>query len=68
MDVVFGSDSVAQADMERMEAINREIGLDVILRGSSNGSLAEQAKKVNTVEENGAAAEPQPEHLAEKLA
>jgi len=40
MDVVFGSEGTAQADFERMEEINKEIGLDRILResgGNGNG-------------------------------
>lgn len=32
MDVIFGSPGTAQADQERIEEINREIGLDRILR------------------------------------
>jgi len=32
MDVIFGSEGTAQADFERMEEINKEIGLDTILR------------------------------------
>jgi hypothetical protein len=56
MDVVFGSEGVAQADTERMEAINREIGLDVLLRGSSTGSPAEKVhEKGDAVEETEAA-------------
>lgn len=39
MDVIFGSPGTAQADNERIEEINREIGLDRILRES--GSPAE---------------------------
>lgn len=37
MDVVFGSEGTAQADFERMEEINKEIGLDTILRGAASG-------------------------------
>lgn len=36
MDVIFGSPGTAQADNERMEEINKEIGLDRIL-AASNG-------------------------------
>jgi len=36
MDVIFGSEGTAQADFERMEEINREIGLDTILRGTGH--------------------------------
>jgi hypothetical protein len=35
MDIIFGSEGTAQADFERMEEINREIGLDTILRCES---------------------------------
>ncbi|KAH8881715.1 general substrate transporter [Thozetella sp. PMI_491] len=35
MDVIFGSEGAAQADFERMEEINNEIGLAQILRGST---------------------------------
>jgi hypothetical protein len=34
-DVIFGSEGTAQADFERMEEINNEIGLTAMLRGSS---------------------------------
>jgi hypothetical protein len=40
MDVIFGSEGTTQADFERMEEINKEIGLDTLLRGvgsSGNG-------------------------------
>ncbi len=37
MDVIFGSEGTAQADFERMEEINKEIGLDTILRGAGGG-------------------------------
>jgi len=33
MDIIFGSKGTAQADAERMEEIEHEIGLDVLLRG-----------------------------------
>ena len=41
MDVIFGSEGTAQADFERMEEINKEIGLDTLLRsaGGSGGAL-----------------------------
>ena len=38
MDVIFGSEGTAQADFERMEEINKEIGLDTLLRGVGSGS------------------------------
>ncbi|KAF3762186.1 general substrate transporter [Cryphonectria parasitica EP155] len=37
MDVIFGSEGTAQADYERMEEINQEIGLNQMLRGSPHG-------------------------------
>ena len=37
-DIVFGSSGVAQADRERMAAINAEIGLDRLIGGGSRGS------------------------------
>lgn len=39
MDVIFGSEGTAQADHERMEEINKEIGLEAVLRGHGNGGL-----------------------------
>jgi hypothetical protein len=38
MDVIFGSQGTAQADFERMEAINAEIGLCRLLQGETPGS------------------------------
>jgi hypothetical protein len=38
MDVIFGSEGTAQADFERMAEINREIGLDTILRSSDTSA------------------------------
>lgn len=38
MDVIFGSEGTAQADTERMEEINTEIGLTQILRGSGSSA------------------------------
>lgn len=35
MDVIFGSEGTAQADFERMEEINKEIGLDRLATGAS---------------------------------
>lgn len=65
MDVVFGSEGVAQADLERMEAINREIGLDALLRGTSPPSGAEvdgdrTDEKIDAVDEKEAAADKAP--------
>lgn len=46
MDVIFGSEGAAQADFERMEEINREIGLTAMLQGlggiSSNQDVEEK--------------------------
>lgn len=38
MDVIFGSEGTAQADFDRMEEINNEIGLDAMLRRAGAGS------------------------------
>lgn len=38
MDVIFGSQGTAQADFERMEEINHEIGLDALLRSGAGGT------------------------------
>ncbi|CAN8100976.1 unnamed protein product [Discula destructiva] len=38
MDVIFGSEGTAQADFERMEEINHEIGLTQMLQGSPHGA------------------------------
>ena len=40
MDVIFGSEGTAQADFERMAEINREIGLDAILRSSDTSGVS----------------------------
>ncbi|KAI7785889.1 sugar transporter [Diaporthe eres] len=47
MDVIFGSEGTAQADSERMEEINAEIGLTRILRasGSSAGDERDAEKE-----------------------
>jgi len=44
MDVIFGSQGTAQADFERMEEINREIGLFTLLQ-SSNGTSSPLEKE-----------------------
>ncbi|XXH05309.1 hypothetical protein Hte_011734 [Hypoxylon texense] len=50
MDVIFGSEGTAQADFERMEEINLEIGLTVMLQGlggnTSNPDVFEEKKKI----------------------
>lgn len=43
MDVLFGSAGFAAADNERMREINREIGLDDVVRGES---VSEQKDEV----------------------
>jgi hypothetical protein len=35
--VIFGSEGAAQADFERMEEINREIGLNAMIEGFGSG-------------------------------
>ncbi|KAL2132687.1 hypothetical protein VTI74DRAFT_3526 [Chaetomium olivicolor] len=52
MDVVFGSEGTAQADFERMEEINAEIGLTQILRGEGGvtGPSASDAEKSKVCE------------------
>ncbi|AEO68190.1 1d9d6cef-7ff6-41e4-9acc-c21bbbf9e231 [Thermothielavioides terrestris] len=52
MDVVFGSQGTAQADFERMEAINAEIGLTQLLRGEGavSDSAAEKPRVGETTE------------------
>ncbi|KAI1764680.1 putative hexose transport-related protein [Hypoxylon sp. FL1150] len=49
MDVIFGSEGTAQADFERMEEINREIGLTAILQclggNNSNPDVFEEKEK-----------------------
>ena len=58
MDLVFGSSGVAQADQERVAAINAEIGLDRIIAGDrsrdsgSGGSEKGRDEKVTAVGEN----------------
>lgn len=37
-DIIFGSEGTAQADFERMDEINYEIGLTQMLRGSPHGA------------------------------
>ena len=46
MDLIFGSAGVAAADAERMTAINKEIGLDSLLRGrhADSGSDGDEKK------------------------
>ena len=47
MDLVFGSSGVAEADRERMAAINREIGLDARLHGEERLSDEKQGAMYN---------------------
>jgi len=46
MDIVFGSVGTAQADLERIEEINKEIGLDRALRGMGNGGVSPVHEKL----------------------
>ena len=39
--MLFGADSTAQQDFERMEAVNREVGLDSVLGGGVGSSLGD---------------------------
>ncbi|KAL2024903.1 hypothetical protein VTK56DRAFT_3602 [Thermocarpiscus australiensis] len=52
MDVLFGSEGTAQADFERMEEINAEIGLTQILRGeaATTGPSISDAEKTKVGE------------------
>ncbi|KAI0002352.1 putative hexose transport-related protein [Xylariaceae sp. FL0662B] len=54
MDVIFGSEGTAQADFERMDEINREIGLTAMLHGLGHGGDNEhdisEAKEVKIAE------------------
>lgn len=53
-DVIFGSEGTAQADFERMEGINAEIGLTQLLRGDGDGSgPGEGVGKVDTAAASG---------------
>ncbi|KAK6063935.1 hypothetical protein SCUP234_13215 [Seiridium cupressi] len=45
MDVIFGSEGTAAADFERMEEINREIGLTAILHGMSGDHTQPSAEE-----------------------
>jgi len=38
MDIIFGSEGTSQADFERMDEINREIGLAALLHGGIGGA------------------------------
>lgn len=51
MDVIFGSQGTAQADFERMAEINREIGLDALLRTSAAGGSGELGVRTETPDE-----------------
>ncbi|EHL01078.1 MFS general substrate transporter [Glarea lozoyensis ATCC 20868] len=45
MDVIFGSEGTAQADFERMEEINKEIGLDRLTRNIGQNTPPEYDEK-----------------------
>ena len=50
MDVVFGSVGTAQADHERMDEINREIGLDALLRNQAGGHGSDGVEMTSSLE------------------
>ncbi len=48
MDIIFGSEGTSQADFERMDEINHEIGLTALLGGlcvAPNGAHSDQEKE-----------------------
>lgn len=51
MDVIFGSEGTAQADFERMEEINKEIGLDALLRNANGTRAKSEDHKISTEKE-----------------
>ncbi|PSS15264.1 hypothetical protein M430DRAFT_51875 [Amorphotheca resinae ATCC 22711] len=55
MDVIFGSQGTAEADLERMRDINREIGLDALLTGiggaEGGGEKKQEGKETHVFEE-----------------
>lgn len=51
MDVLFGSVGFAQADDERMREINREIGLEEVVRSGSVGENFDEKKEAKHHEE-----------------
>jgi hypothetical protein len=55
MDVIFGSQGTAEADLERMRDINREIGLDALLTGigggEGGGERRQEGKETHVFEE-----------------
>ncbi|KAI1393066.1 general substrate transporter [Hypoxylon trugodes] len=52
MDVIFGSEGAAQADFERMEEINREIGLTAMLQGLGGDSSNHEVEEKKKIEDN----------------
>lgn len=44
-DIVFGSEGTAQADFERQEEINREIGLTRLVMGSGGNTPPHDSEK-----------------------
>jgi archaellum component FlaC len=52
-DVIFGSEGTAQADFERMEEINNEIGLTAMLRGGSGAGGSDNAVNYHEKEKLG---------------
>lgn len=47
MDVIFGSEGTAQADFERMDEINKEIGLERVARGGEGHASEMHSEKDN---------------------
>lgn len=62
MDVIFGSEGTAQADFERMDEINHEIGLDAMLRASGGGGVGGGSAR-NEVHEKGDAVDETETHV-----
>jgi len=50
MDVIFGSEGTAQADHERMAEINREIGLDAMLRAHNTAGGSPPGERDSSLE------------------
>jgi hypothetical protein len=50
MDIVFGSSGVAAADQERMEQINREVGLDRKIRGENTPPSENEKIATDTIQ------------------
>ncbi|KAK8185495.1 general substrate transporter [Phyllosticta paracitricarpa] len=46
MDILFGSEGTAQADKERMKEVNRQVGLDNLVRGQSVDAATAEKEEV----------------------